>query len=55
MVVKGGLPNYSLRVHLAQLLTLAQLFKRMPGEALGAGVQLGLLSAHDVGNQLSCF
>ena len=41
--------------YLAELLTLTQLFKGMPGETLRTGVQLGLLSAHDVGNQLSCF
>ena len=41
--------------YLAQLLALTQLFERMPGETLRAGVQLGLLSTHDVENQLSCF
>ena len=41
--------------YLAKLLSLTEFFKRMPGETFGAGVQLGLLSTHDVGQQLSCF
>ena len=37
-MVEGGLPDYS-RVHLAQLLALAQLLEWVPGEALAAGEQ----------------
>ena len=38
MMVEGGLPDYS-RVHLAQLLALAQLLEWVPGEALAAREQ----------------
>jgi len=32
---------------LAELLSLAELLERVPGETLGAGVELALLSTHD--------
>jgi hypothetical protein len=37
---------------LTKLLALAQLLEGVPGEALGAGVQLALLRAHDASDRL---